>query len=261
MLSRIQLFVIPWTAACQVSLSITNSQSLLTRSLVYHKGYQGIQINSQMKTHIGWGSKQRDFCPCGVWGLAWWYMEAFGFTNLKVLQFQIHLMADSLHRHAWLHHWWLNSISSFSPFPGQGWDWKFQVSITWLAPLATSLHPLVGSTSHLVNTSRDTFIAFITENGKGFSSSVPKIGTKTKHALLTMNHNIAQELLKVWSWAQAFGRNASSQAHPRPTESECLGWGPGICVFSNSPGNIDALWSLRSSALPHTHPQYFPNKF
>ena len=54
-------------------------------------------------------------------------------------------------------------------------------------------------TSHLVNTSRDTFIAFITENGNGFSSSVPKIGTKTKHALLTMNHNIAQELLKVWS--------------------------------------------------------------
>ena len=28
-LSRVQLFVIPWTAACQVSLSITNSRSLL----------------------------------------------------------------------------------------------------------------------------------------------------------------------------------------------------------------------------------------
>ena len=28
-LSRVQLFVIPWTAACQASLSITNSQSLL----------------------------------------------------------------------------------------------------------------------------------------------------------------------------------------------------------------------------------------
>ena len=28
-LSHVQLFVIPWTAACQVSLSITNSQSLL----------------------------------------------------------------------------------------------------------------------------------------------------------------------------------------------------------------------------------------
>ena len=29
MLSRVQLFVTPWTAACQVSLSITKSQSLL----------------------------------------------------------------------------------------------------------------------------------------------------------------------------------------------------------------------------------------
>ena len=28
-LSRVQLFVTPWTAACQTSLSITNSQSLL----------------------------------------------------------------------------------------------------------------------------------------------------------------------------------------------------------------------------------------
>ena len=28
-LSRVQLFVTPWTAACQVSLSITNSQNLL----------------------------------------------------------------------------------------------------------------------------------------------------------------------------------------------------------------------------------------
>ena len=29
LLSRVQLFVAPWTAACQTSLSITNSQSLL----------------------------------------------------------------------------------------------------------------------------------------------------------------------------------------------------------------------------------------
>ena len=29
MLSRVQLFAIPWTAACQASLSITSSQSLL----------------------------------------------------------------------------------------------------------------------------------------------------------------------------------------------------------------------------------------
>ena len=29
LLSRVQIFVTPWTAACQASLSITNSQSLL----------------------------------------------------------------------------------------------------------------------------------------------------------------------------------------------------------------------------------------
>ena len=29
LLSRVRLFVTPWTTACQVSLSITNSQSLL----------------------------------------------------------------------------------------------------------------------------------------------------------------------------------------------------------------------------------------
>lgn len=47
-----------------------------------------------------------------------------------------------------------------------------------------------GAHSNLINTSRDTFIAFITGNVKGFSSSVPKIGTKTKHVFLIMNHNI-----------------------------------------------------------------------
>ena len=30
LLSRVQLFATPWTAACQASLSITNYQSLLT---------------------------------------------------------------------------------------------------------------------------------------------------------------------------------------------------------------------------------------
>ena len=33
-LSRVQLFVTPWTAACQVSLSITNSQSLLKLTFI-----------------------------------------------------------------------------------------------------------------------------------------------------------------------------------------------------------------------------------
>ena len=37
-LSRVQLFVTPWTAVCQVSLSITNSQSLL--KLIVHSQVQ-----------------------------------------------------------------------------------------------------------------------------------------------------------------------------------------------------------------------------
>ena len=39
-LSRVRLFATPWTAACQASLSITNSQSLLKpmsiESVIYH---------------------------------------------------------------------------------------------------------------------------------------------------------------------------------------------------------------------------------
>ena len=37
-LSRVQLFVTPWTAVCQVSLFITNSQSLL--KLIVHSQVQ-----------------------------------------------------------------------------------------------------------------------------------------------------------------------------------------------------------------------------
>ena len=33
-----------------------------------------------------WGLRQRGFCPHGVWGLAWWHMEAVWFTNLEDLQ-------------------------------------------------------------------------------------------------------------------------------------------------------------------------------
>ena len=38
LLSHVQLFVTPWTAVCQVSVSITNSQSLL--KLIVHSQVQ-----------------------------------------------------------------------------------------------------------------------------------------------------------------------------------------------------------------------------
>ena len=53
----------------------------------------------------------------------------------------------SLHRHNWLNHWPLTSDSTYSPFSSQE-DWgiraiteSFNPLITWLVPLATSLHP------------------------------------------------------------------------------------------------------------------------
>ena len=42
-LSRVQLFATPWTAACQASLSITNSQSLL--KLIVHQVSNAIQLS------------------------------------------------------------------------------------------------------------------------------------------------------------------------------------------------------------------------
>ena len=44
--------------------------------------------------------------------------------------------------------------------------------------------------SHLINITKDTFIALITGSSKGFWSSVSEMGTKTKYIFLITNHNI-----------------------------------------------------------------------
>lgn len=41
---------------------------LLIRLPIHYKGYKRIQINSQMKKCIGWGSKWRGFSLHGAWG-------------------------------------------------------------------------------------------------------------------------------------------------------------------------------------------------
>ena len=105
-----------------------------------------------MKTHIGWGSKQRDFCPCGVWGLAGWYMEALGFMNLKVLQihpsefwWQIHYigMLDCI-----TGDWTQSPVSLLSQVRGGtesskslscGWLHWQPASILWWGPQVASL--------------------------------------------------------------------------------------------------------------------------
>ena len=71
-----------------------------------NKGYQKIQINSQIKRYTAQGPKQKSFCPGGVWRPAWWHMEVFWFTNLEGLQTPSFggFMEAPLHRHDWLNH-------------------------------------------------------------------------------------------------------------------------------------------------------------
>ena len=50
------------------------------------KGYQRLQINSQMKRYSEWHPKQRSFSPHGAWNLAWWHLELFLFSSVEALQ-------------------------------------------------------------------------------------------------------------------------------------------------------------------------------
>ena len=59
-----------------------------------------------------------------------------------------------------------------------------------LVLLATYSHPQTWSKSHFIDITKDTFIALLPENSKGFSSSVPEMGMKTKYIFLVRNHNI-----------------------------------------------------------------------
>ena len=48
---------------------------------------------------------------------------------------------------------------------------------------------------------------------------------------------------------QNFVRNADSQAHPRPPESETLGVGPQVQILTGLPGDSDASYNLRTTAV------------
>ena len=50
LLSRAQLFVIPWTAACQDSLSITNSQSPLELISITSHQIDAIQVSNPLSS-------------------------------------------------------------------------------------------------------------------------------------------------------------------------------------------------------------------
>ena len=109
------------------------------------------------------------------------------FINLEALQTQSFwvFMMVLLHRHDWLNHWhWPIHSSSPSPLPTTygGETESSNRLITWLLLLATGPHPWLLSKSHLT---KDTFVA---RNSKGFRSSVPEMGMKTKYVFLPINH-------------------------------------------------------------------------
>lgn len=119
--------------------------------------------------------------------------------------------------HDWWNHWplVLDSISSPSPLSRVGveygrWEWKFQssnhrVGVPWQsAPSSDAFW------KSLINTTRNIVITPITENFKGFWSSVPKMGMKTKYALLQIT--IPQYIIvdtsshiKTNSWSPGLG--------------------------------------------------------
>ena len=62
-----------------------------------------------------------------------------------------------------------------------------------------------------VNITKDTFRALLTVNSKGFRSSVPEIGKKTKNTFLIVNHTITAPEL----WTDCRGMNV------RMIQSKC----------------------------------------
>lgn len=104
------------------------------------------------------------------------------------------LMEASLHRHKWLNHWPLvnevNLLPLFPPRRSVGRTESSNPQITWLSPLATSLHLYVPSKSHLINVTNDTFITLIFRKFQDLTSSVTEIRTKTKYMFLIRSHNL-----------------------------------------------------------------------
>ena len=66
-LSRDQLFVTPWTAACQASLSITNSQSLLKLSI------ESVMPSNHLTLCHPFSSCLQSFTASGSFPISWFF--------------------------------------------------------------------------------------------------------------------------------------------------------------------------------------------
>lgn len=148
------------------------------------------------------GREQRSFCPCGIWVLALWCIEASDSPSFlsPILGAFTEVLLD---RCDWLFHRPLMIDSTFSPslcFGGQvSWNfWKFQHSAIWLVPLASSLQLWVLSKTHLITQTLvywkgdmlyvSLHLPFGT--AKSFKSSKPKIEIKTKYLFIFISHDI-----------------------------------------------------------------------
>lgn len=90
-----------------------------------------------------------------------------------------------LHRHVNYWHGKLNPISNPSPLRGGE---SSHPLIMWLTPLATSPHPNVFSRSHSINITEDTLNDLLRGNPKGFLTSVPGKGQRSKYIFI-INHS------------------------------------------------------------------------
>ena len=154
------------------------------------------------RTSYGEGGKEFP-CPLGA-SLS---PNLHAFTNLETLwppSLWVSL-EPSWRRHGWLHHWLLAISSTSSPAllsQGQGWDWKFQPSNHRVGSPGDQPHPSLWPQSHFINITsgvierglwwitRHLYHAHHLRNSKGFRSSVPGTGMKTKYRFLYIHHTI-----------------------------------------------------------------------
>lgn len=115
-----QTLPLVWFNVLEQLTELRNPSCLLTRLPIYYK-----KILKDMNQHPDEEisrvkSQTKDILyPRGAWGLTWWYMETFWFSNLEILQtlFFWVFMEVSLSRHDWLTHWSLVIDLISSPFP------------------------------------------------------------------------------------------------------------------------------------------------
>ena len=86
---------------------------------------------------------------------------------------------------------WYHSLAPPHLPGGWEWGWKFQPSNPLIGYPGNQPPSLGASKSHLIHITKDTFISsHHSGNSKGFRSSVPETGTKTRYIFLIINHSI-----------------------------------------------------------------------